>query len=85
MEEPPFRESRDEFVFDPRQREIRELLKLIGPEPTQFFTDACRIVDGAAGVAMQTHFAAHSLREDRGTAARRVPPDALARGEGEDR
>ena len=31
-----------------------------------FFTDACRIVDGAAGVSMQTHLAAHSLREIEG-------------------
>jgi hypothetical protein len=66
MEEPPFRDRRDEFVLDPRQREIRDLLRLIGPEPTQFFTDACRIVNGAAGVTMQTHLAAHSLREIEG-------------------
>jgi hypothetical protein len=65
-EEPPFRDRRDEFVLDPRQREIRDLLKLIGQEPTQFFTDACRIVDGAAGVTMQPHLAAHSLREIEG-------------------
>ncbi len=56
----------DAVVLDPRQREIRELLKLIGPEPMDFFTDACRIVDGAAGVSMQTHLAAHSLREIEG-------------------
>ena len=66
MEEPPFRDRRDDFTLDPRQREIRELLKLIGPEPTQFFTDACRIMAGAAGVTMQTHLAAHSLREIEG-------------------
>ncbi len=66
MEEPTFRIRRDEFVLDPRQRKIRDLLKLIGPEPTHFFTDACRIVDGAAGVTMQTNLAAHSLREIEG-------------------
>jgi hypothetical protein len=53
-------------VLDPRQREIRDLLTLIGPEPMEFFIDACRIVDGAAGVSMQTHLAAHSLREIEG-------------------
>lgn len=63
---PPFREREDDFVLDPRQREIRELLKLIGPEPMRFFMDACRIVDGAAGVTMQTHLAARSLREIEG-------------------
>jgi Ribbon-helix-helix protein, copG family len=56
----------DAVVLDPRQREIRELLKLIGPEPMDFFTDACRIVDGAAGVSTQTHLAAHALREIEG-------------------
>lgn len=41
-------------MLDPRQRAIRELLKLIGPEPVRFFTDAFRIVDGTAGLAMRT-------------------------------
>ncbi len=63
---PPISDRMDDFVLDPRQREIRELLMLIGPEPMRFFADACRIVDGAAGVAMQTHLAAHSLREIEG-------------------
>ena len=56
----------DAVVLDPREREIRRLLKLIGPEPMEFFTDACRIVNGAAGLSMQTHLAAHSLREIEG-------------------
>lgn len=60
---PPLTGREDDFVLDPRQREIRKLLTLIGPEPMRFFADACRIVDGAAGVTMQTHLAAHSLRE----------------------
>jgi hypothetical protein len=66
MEQPPLRGREDDFVLDPRQREIRELLGLIGPEPKQFFADASRIVDGAAGLSMQTHLAAHSLREIEG-------------------
>lgn len=63
---PPFTGREDDFVLDPRQQEIRDLLTLIGPEPMRFFMDACRIVDGAAGVGMQTHLAAHSLREIEG-------------------
>lgn len=63
MPEQPLREPRSEFSLDPRQREIRELLELIGPEPATFFVDACRIMDGAAGVVAQTHLAAHLLRE----------------------
>src|SRR5438874_2618312 len=81
MEEPPFRDRRDEFVLDPRQREIRDLLRLIGPEPTQFFTDACRIVNGAAGVTMQTHLAAHSLREIEGRLHDKVPHSTVMLGE----
>jgi hypothetical protein len=62
----PLRDPRSEFSLDPRQREIRELLELIGPEPATYFSDACRIMDGAAGVAAQTHLAAHLLREIEG-------------------
>lgn len=63
---PPFREPQEDFVLDPRQREIRELLELIGPEPATYFSDACRIMEGAAGVSTQTHLAAHLLREIEG-------------------
>lgn len=63
---PPFREPQGDFVLGPRQREIGELLKLIGPEPATYFTDACRIMDGAAGVSTQTHLAAHLMREIEG-------------------
>ena len=66
MDVPPFSEPQDDFALDPRQREIRELLTLVGPEPATFFADACRIVDGAAGVRTQTHLAAHLLREIEG-------------------
>ena len=66
MDVPPLGEPQDDFVLDPRQREIRELLTLVGPEPATFFTDACRIMDGAAGVTTQTHLAAHLLREIEG-------------------
>lgn len=62
----PLRDPRSEFSIDPRQREIRELLELIGPEPATYFSDACRIMDGAAGVGAQTHLTAHLLREVEG-------------------
>ena len=42
------------------------VVTLIGPEPAAYFSDACRIMDGAAGVAAQTHLAAHLLREIEG-------------------
>lgn len=54
------------FALDPRQREIRELLELIGPEPATYFSDACRIMDGAAGVAAQTHLAAIFCERSKG-------------------
>jgi hypothetical protein len=66
VSEPPPPRLRPEFALDPRQREIRELLELIGPEPASYFSDACRIMDGAAGVTAQTHLAAHLLREIEG-------------------
>jgi hypothetical protein len=66
MDVPPFIDPQDDFSLDPRQREIRELLTLVGPEPATFFADACRIMDGAAGVTTQTHLAAHLLREIEG-------------------
>jgi hypothetical protein len=66
MATPPPAPPRDEFTLDPRQREIRELLQLIGPEPVDYFSDCCRIMAGVAGVRAQTHLAAHLLREIEG-------------------
>lgn len=55
-----------EFRPDSRQQEILELLGLLGPEPTAFFADCCRVMSGATGVVAQTHLAAHLLREIEG-------------------
>lgn len=70
----PLRDPRSEFSIDPRQREIRELLELIGPEPATYFSDACRIMDGAAGVGAQTHLTAHLLREVEGRLHELIEP-----------
>lgn len=56
----------DRFTLDARQREILELLALIGPELVAYFSDCCRVMSGAAGVVAQTHLAAHLLREIEG-------------------
>jgi hypothetical protein len=52
-----------EFALDDRQKEIRQLLELLGPEPVSYFTDACRIMSDTTGLAAQTHLTAHLLRE----------------------
>ena len=52
-----------EFILDDRQKEIRELLELLGPEPVSYFADACRIMSDTTGLVSQTHLTAHLLRE----------------------
>ena len=56
-------EASGNFTLDDRQREIANLLQLIGPEPATYFTDACRIMSGTTGLVSQTHLTAHLLRE----------------------
>lgn len=62
----PLEQPTPEFKPDSRQQEILELLGLLGPETTTFFSDCCRIMSGTTGVVAQTHLAAHLLREIEG-------------------
>ena len=48
---------------DPREDRVYKRLVIVGPGPSSFFRDACRIMSDSTGLETQTHLVAHCIRE----------------------